>query len=134
MISQQLIGLDSLQNIVNNAVSHRLMDASKPWYFLLIIVANGVWYLPLIMLVSKQWRSIMGRFMHGDDAKYDKVDRKDAAIDAVAFYVVAFSVHIITYDLIYRERHWDYVALLLGVMLTMWGFKEIAIKHKTEKS
>lgn len=120
--------VDSLQHLINQTVSNRLMDASKPTFFLLVFAANALWYLPIVMLVSPQWRRIMDRFLHGDDSKYEKDDRKDAAIDIVAFYLFAFAVHLASYDLIYKERHVEYVAIFVGTGLTMWGFKGIIAK------
>lgn len=129
--------VDSLQQIIDFTVSHRLMDASKPSFFLLVFCANAAWYLPIVMLVSPQWRRVMDKFMHGDDGKYEKEDRRDAAVDIVAFYLFAIAVHIASYDLIYKERHYEYVGTFLGTGLIMWGFKGIiarTTKHNTHET
>ncbi len=110
------------------------MDASKPLFFLVLLLTNGIWYLPLIMLVAPGWRRIMDKFLHGDDNKYEKSDRKDAGIDIVAFYLFAFAVHITSYDMIYKEDHFQYVLSFIGTSLTLWGFKELALKRSEPKS
>ena len=110
-------------------------ETTRPWFFFAAMIGNALFYLPVIMLPSPSWRDIMVRFVTDDDKQFNKSDLRDGGINIVAFYLFAWCIHTLTYDLMYHEDHIEHILALGGFGLTLWGVKEITKpKHTHERS
>jgi hypothetical protein len=116
--------LKAIQEISEQVVQHFVSEATKPAFFVSVMIGNSVLYTPFVMLFNSQWRTHLYRFITNDDQHNGKEDLRDANLNLVAYLLFVWGIHVTTHDMLYDANHYEYVALFFGTGLVLLGLKE----------